>query len=84
MSKNRQSGLIVGTLVLIATFMIFGSTVNTPWLSIPESAVNSIAFSLSFGLGLDHVVACATALATLGGLFYIGYAIGSRIHYKLK
>ncbi|EKM24330.1 hypothetical protein VCHENC03_1273 [Vibrio sp. HENC-03] len=47
-------------------------------------AVNGIAFTLSFGLGLNHFIAYISAFVTLAALFYLGYATGYRIHQKLK
>ncbi|MCX2790662.1 MULTISPECIES: hypothetical protein [Vibrio] len=84
MNSSRWVGLTVGTLFLIGTLILFGSTVHSAWYKIPVEAVNGIAFTLSFGLGLNHLVAYISAFFTLAALFYIGYAMGYRIHQKLK
>ncbi|CAM2979402.1 hypothetical protein QTO01_10740 [Vibrio mytili] len=84
MKSSKWSGLAVGTLVLIAVLLLFGSPVNASWQNIPLKAINDIAFSLSFGLGLNHVVAYSAAIMTLAALFYIGYVVGERVFYKLR
>ncbi|ASI94569.1 MULTISPECIES: hypothetical protein [Vibrio] len=84
MNSSRWAGLMVGTLFLIGTLILFGSTVHSAWYKIPLEAVNGIAFTLAFGLGLNHFFAYVSAFITLAALFYIGYAIGSRIFNKIR
>ncbi|TDE25394.1 hypothetical protein E1100_00270 [Vibrio owensii] len=84
MNSSRWVGLSIGTLFLIGTLILFGSTVHASWYKIPMEAVNGIAFTLSFGLGLNHFIAYISAFVTLAALFYLGYATGYRIHQKLK
>ncbi len=54
MNSSRWVGLSIGTLFLISTLFLFGSSVHASWYKMPIEAVNGIAFTLSFGLGLNH------------------------------
>ncbi len=84
MNSSRWVGTFNWHPLLIGTLILFGSTVHASWYKIPMEAVNGIAFTLSFGLGLNHLFAYISAFITLAALFYLGYAIGYRIHQKLK
>ncbi|UTZ29462.1 hypothetical protein HB761_22945 [Vibrio campbellii] len=84
MNSSRWVGLSIGTLFLISTLFLFGSTVHASWYKMPMEAVNGIAFTLSFGLGLNHFFAYISAFVTLAALFYLGYAMGYLVHRKLK
>jgi hypothetical protein len=68
----------------LSTLILFGSTVHSAWYNIPMEAINGIAFTLAFGLGLNHILAYVAAIITLVALFYLGYVLGYRIHNKLK
>ncbi|MGR5068244.1 MULTISPECIES: hypothetical protein [Vibrio] len=84
MNSSRWAGLLGGTIVLLSTLILFGSTVHSAWYNIPMEAINGIAFTLAFGLGLNHILAYVAAIITLVALFYLGYVLGYRIHNKLK
>ncbi|AXY03416.1 hypothetical protein [Vibrio alfacsensis] len=84
MNNSRWAGMFVGTIFLISTLVLFGSTVHSAWYKIPLEAVNGIAFTLAFGLGLNHILAYVAAFVTLIALFYLGYVFGYRIHHKLR
>ncbi|MEK1971662.1 hypothetical protein WOB87_01020 [Vibrio parahaemolyticus] len=84
MNNSRWVGLLGGTIVLLCTFLLFGSSVHADWYMMPVEAVNGIAFTLAFGLGLNSIFAYVTAFITLAALFYIGYIVGYRVHQKLR
>ncbi|ALR94618.1 MULTISPECIES: hypothetical protein [Vibrio] len=84
MNNSRWVGFIGGTIVLLSTFILFGSSVHSAWYRIPAEAIHGIAFTLAFGLGLNSLLAYATAVITLAALFYIGFVVSYRAHQKLK
>lgn len=84
MNNSRWFGLLGGVLFLLSTMLLFGSSVHGAWYRFPVEAVNGIAFTFAFGVGLERTLAYITALITLAALFYIGYVVGYRIHQKLR
>ncbi|MCA2493658.1 hypothetical protein [Vibrio alginolyticus] len=52
MNNSRWVGLLGGTIVLLCTFLLFGSSVHADLYMMPAEAVNGVAFTLAFGLGL--------------------------------
>ncbi|MBR9787605.1 MAG: hypothetical protein GYB40_06685 [Vibrionaceae bacterium] len=64
--------------------LLFGSSGHGAWYNFPTEAVNGIAFTFAFGIGLNRALANTAALITLAALFYIGYVVGCRIHQKLR
>lgn len=56
MNNSRWVGLLGGTIVLLCTFLLFGSSVHADWYMMPAEAVNGIAFTLAFGLGLNSIL----------------------------
>ncbi|EDP59598.1 hypothetical protein AND4_10589 [Vibrio sp. AND4] len=83
-NSSKWVGVSTGALFLIGILLLFGSTVHETWYKMPVEAVNSIAFTLSFGLGFNHFFAYAFALVVIITLFYFGYAIGCYLHKKTK
>ncbi|MGI9896319.1 hypothetical protein ACKVMY_12185 [Vibrio natriegens] len=84
MNNSRWFGLLGGVLFLISTMLLFGSSVHGAWYNFPAEAVNGIAFTFAFGIGLNRSLAYSAALITLAALFYIGYVVGYRVHQKLR
>ncbi|WP_321462943.1 hypothetical protein [uncultured Vibrio sp.] len=84
MNNSRWFGLLGGVIFLLSTMLLFGSSVHGAWYNFPVEAVNGIAFTFAFGIGLDRIFAYTIALITLAALFYIGYVVGYRTHQKLK
>ncbi|MDV6252273.1 hypothetical protein [Vibrio sp. EA2] len=84
MNNSRWFGLLSGVLFLLSTMLLFSSSVHNAWYQFPVEALNGIAFTFSFGVGLERTLAYITALITLAALFYIGYVVGYRVHQKLR
>ncbi|MBR9874497.1 hypothetical protein L3V31_03005 [Vibrio sp. J1-1] len=84
MNNSRWFGLLSGVIFLLSTVLLFGSSVHIAWYDFPVEAVNGIAFTFAFGIGLNRTLAYTAASMTLAALFYIGYVFGYRIHQKLR
>ncbi|MGP8306146.1 hypothetical protein [Vibrio sp. YIC-376] len=84
MNNSRWVGVLGGMIFLLSTLLLFGYSVHAAWYQFPVEAINGIAFTFAFGLGLNRAVAYIAASITLAAIFYIGYVFGYRIHHKLK
>jgi hypothetical protein len=84
MNNSRWFGVLGGVIFLLSTMLLFGSSVHAAWYQFPMEAIDGIAFTFAFGLGVNRALAYLAALITLSAIFYIGYVVGYRIHNKLK
>lgn len=84
MNNSTWFGVVCGVILLFSTLLIFGFPIHAAWYLFPLEAINGIAFSFAFGLGLNKELSYVAAAMTLTAVFYIGYVVGYLIHHKLK
>ncbi|PFG57770.1 hypothetical protein ATG66_0266 [Vibrio sp. ES.051] len=84
MNNSKLVGFMGGTIVLLSTLILFGSSVHAAWYKIPAEAFHGLAFTLAFGLGLNSILAHVAAFITLVALFYIGFIASYRTYQKFK
>ncbi|MBA5764008.1 hypothetical protein H2O73_16710 [Vibrio sp. 404] len=83
MNRANVAGTIVALMGFAAFLFLFASGTNAPFIYWPNEAMQGLAFTFAWGLGVPSYLAYVLSIVLMIAVFYSFFRIGKRLAQML-